>query len=223
MIMTGDKITIRVFHDPQHDREIITPNHGTTLEVYEQTGVPGYAPDEPVPGVDWIHEDGRTAFTPLDDFGGSLFEIARVNPLPIDLEFDDFVKLYAPDPGEKINASERLRRSLIRATHAALAAIGDGEDGGTCNFDAPALDFSALGLRKPQAERVIDHCGLRCYDWRPFKSHRDESGKLIKAPTYLVITGFQRGQANLRTRMAEAFCHSLNRDGIESGMYYQMD
>lgn len=78
-------------------------------------------------------------------------------------------------------------------------------------------------MKKAAAEKIIADADLRCFDWRPFKSHRGEDGKLIKAPTYLVIVGFQRGQGFLRTRMAEAFCNSLNNDGIESGMYYQMD
>ena len=222
MIMAGDKIKIRIYQDPEHHHEIITPNFGKALDVYEKDGVPGYG-ENSVLGVDWIREDGETVFVPLDDFGDVLVIFQRVNPLPIDLEAEEFERLYAPPEGEKIDAAEKLRRALIRAGHAALAAIGDGDDGGTCNFDSPVLDFKACGLKKADAEKIIGDLGLRCFDWKPFRSHRDENGKLIKAPTYLVICGFQHGQAYLRTRMAEAFCNSLNSQGIESGMYYQMD
>ena len=221
MIMAGDEIRIRIFNDPEHHHEVITANRDRTLEVYEKTGVAGYG-DESVLGVDWIREDGETVFTPLDDFGEVLVEMERVNPMPIDIEFDEFVRLYAANDEEIISPAEKLRRSLIRAGHAALAAIGDGGDGGTCNFDAPAIDFAACGLSKAATVKIIKEAGLDCYDWKPFRSHR-ENGKLVKAPTYLVITGFQRGQADLRTRMSRAFCNRLNIDGIESGMYYQMD
>ena len=47
--------------------------------------------------------------------------------------------------------------------------------------------------------------------------------EIIKAPTYLVITGFQSGQGYRHTHMAEAFCRSMNADGFETQMYYQMD
>ncbi len=223
MIMAGDKIRIHVFNDPEHHHEVYTANYGKTLEVYEKSDVPGYG-DNSVLGVDWIREDGETIFAPLDDFGDVLVKMYRVNPLPVDLEPEEFARLYAPPEGEQIDASEKLRRALERAKHKAYAAMGDeDDDGGTCNFDSPVLDFSACGLKKAAAEKIIADADLSCYDWRPFKSHRGEDGKLIKAPTYLVIVGFQRGQGFLRTRMAEAFCNSLNNDGIESGMYYQMD
>ena len=146
----------------------------------------------------------------------------NINPMPIELDLDEFVKLYAPDPDEVLTPAEKLRRSLIRAHYAALAVVGNGEDGGTCNFDSPVLDYAACDLTKANAEKVIKGVGLDCYDWKPFKSHR-ENGKLIKAPVYLVIIGFQRGQGNLRTRMSREFCNSLIRDDIEAGMYYQMD
>ena len=119
-------------------------------------------------------------------------------------------------------AAEQLHRALDRATAAALMAIRDGEDGGTCNFDAPALEVSALQLTRAEAEDVIRAAGLRSFEWKPFRGRR-ENGRLIKAPVFLTINGFQRGQGNLRTRMSEAFCESLRRDGIPCGMYYQMD
>lgn len=222
MIMTGDKIRIRIYNDPEHRFEVITANRDRTLEVYEKTGVPGYG-DESVPGVDWIREDGETDFVPLDDFGEVLVEMERVDPLPVDLEWDEFVRLYAPPAGEKVDAPEKLRRALMRAWHKALAAIGDGDDGGTCNFDSPAVDFRACGLTEQAAIRVIEQAGLRCYDWKPFRGYRDADGRLVRAPKFLVICGFQHGQANLRTTMAEAFCHSMNADGCECRMYYQMD
>ena len=222
MIMAGDKIRIHVFNDPEHLHEIFTANYGKTLEVYEKSGVPGYGTDNAL-GVDWIREDGETIFAPLDDFGDVLVTMYRVNPLPIDLELDEFAKLYAPPEGEAIDKTEKLRRALARAKHRALVISEDDDDGGTCNFDAPALDFAACGMKCKDAMQLIKSAGLHCCIWKPFKNHRNEDGTMTKAPSYLVINGFQRGQGNLRSRMAEAFCESMNADGCESLMYYQMD
>ena len=222
MIMAGDKIRIHVYEDPEHHHELYTANYGKTLDVYEKTGVAGYG-DEGVLGVDWVREDGETVFAPLDDFGEVLAVMYRVNPLPVDLELDEFVKLYAPPEGEQLSAAEKLRRALLRAWHKALTVIGDGEDGGTCNFDSPALDFAACGMKQKEAEQLIESVGLRCYDWKPFKNCRGADGKMIRHPKYLVICGFQQGQGNCRTRMACEFCRSLNLDGCEAMMYYQMD
>jgi len=140
----------------------------------------------------------------------------------VDLDADEFAKLYAVD-GEQIkDMGERLAWALKRAAIASVTHI-DESDGGTCNFDSPALDFSACGMNRADAERVIESVGLLCHDWQPFKNHRGDDGKIVKAPTFLVISGFQSGQGYRHTRMAEAFCRSMNADGFETQMYYQMD
>lgn len=221
MFMAGDKIRIHVYEDPQHRHELYTPNYGKPLEVYEKADVPGYRGESTL-GVDWILDNGETVFTPLDDFGETLVTMYRVNALPVDLELDEFARLYAPDPNEVLTPAEHLARSLKRATHAAML-FAEEDDGGTCNFDSPALDFVACGLKEKDAERVIESLNLRCFTWKPFKNHRGEDGRMIRAPKFLVICGFQSGQANRRTRMAEAFCRRLNADGCECMMYYQMD
>ena len=78
-------------------------------------------------------------------------------------------------------------------------------------------------MKEKDAERVIESVGLSCFTWKPFKDHCNEDGSMVRAPKYLVIGGFQHGQASLHTRMAEAFCRSMNADGCETMMYYQMD
>ena len=140
----------------------------------------------------------------------------------VDLDADEFAKLYAVDGDEIKDPAERLAWALKRAAIASASHIGE-HDGGTCNFDSPALDPSACGLSKADAERVIKSVGLFCHDWQPFKNHRGDDGKIIKAPTFLVISGFQSGQGNRHTHMAEAFCRSMNADGFETQMYYQVD
>ena len=110
----------------------------------------------------------------------------------VDIEADEFARLFAPQDVNAMNKSERLEWALKRAAVASIAYV-DYDDGGTCNFDSPALDFAECGMKKAEAERVIRSVGLHCFDWKPFKNHRGDDGKIIKAPTYLVITGFQSG------------------------------
>ena len=125
------------------------------------------------------------------------------------LNLSEFALLFSPAKG-KPSKDQSLSRALIRASYAAMQ-FRDADDGGTCNFDAPALDYKRLGLSKAHAAEIICSIGLRCFEWRPFRY------------SYLVITGFQRGQANRRSDMAEAFCESLHADLIPATMYLQMD
>lgn len=152
------------------------------------------------------------------------YHVGRYVPFDrwIDMELDEFAELYAPDLNEDPTPAEKLTRALKRAGHAARL-FADEDDGGTCNFDAPVLDYAACGLKERDAVELIESLGLSCYDWKPFRNHRGPDGKMIRAPKYLVINGFQHGQGNRRTKMAEAFCQRLIADGIEAGMYYQMD
>jgi len=140
----------------------------------------------------------------------------------LDIDADAFAAIYAPDDHAAIPAHERLERALKRAAIAAIPHLDD-DDGGTCNFDSPALDYAACGMTKECAKQAIEAVGLSCFDWRPFKNHRTDDGKIVKAPTFLVIGGFQSGQGYRRTHMAEAFCDAMNNEGYETRMYYQMD
>ena len=140
----------------------------------------------------------------------------------VDMDEGEFASLYAVEAEQIEDPAHRLAWALKRAAVASVPCLAL-HDGGTCNFDSPALDYAACGMSREDAERVIKNVGLFCHDWQPFKSHRGDDGKIVKAPTYLVISGFQSGQGNRHTKMAEAFCASLNKDGFESMMYYQMD
>ena len=111
---------------------------------------------------------------------------------------------------KKLTKYEALTAALDRARLAALE-FSSVPDCGTCNFDSPALDFSACGMTCPKAEQAIQAAGLRSYVWKVF-GHR-----------LLVICGFQQGQGNRRTDMAEAFCASLKAEGYPCMMYYQID
>ena len=49
----------------------------------------------------------------------------------------------------------------------------------------------------------------------------ESSGRMWRGA--VIINGFQHGQAERRSRMAEAFRDSMKADGYECMMYYQMD
>lgn len=123
----------------------------------------------------------------------------------VDMSPDDFAALYG-SADESLPTEERLTRALRRATVASMAHIDD-EDGGTCNFDSPVLDYESSGITKETAKEAVKAAGLSCYDWEKM----------------LVITGCFSGQGNRRTKMAEAFSKSLESSGLAASMYYQMD
>lgn len=107
-----------------------------------------------------------------------------------------------------------LRDVLVIAKGEAYK-LRDTEDGGTCNFDSPAINLDKMkerfSMTKKAVEQAIQEAGLRCYDWKSFGSH------------YLIISGFTWGQGNRRTRMAEKAEEVLRAAGYFTTMYYQMD
>ena len=127
------------------------------------------------------------------------------NGLCVDMSPEMFEQLYA-QPTDNLTVEDKLIRALRRATVASVQHMRD-DDGGTCNFDSPTLDYEAAGLTKNDAQRVIKSLGFASYDWEGS----------------LVIVGYFPGQGNRRTNMAQAFCESMRKDGYASGMYYQMD
>ena len=111
----------------------------------------------------------------------------------------------------KLNAKQlALVAALEKATQAALA-FKDVDDGGTCNFDSPALDYRAAGLTISKAKQAIEAAGLHSFDWNCYGSKM------------LVICGVGHGQGNRNTAMAEAAHKSLKEQGYPCGMYYQAD
>ena len=103
-----------------------------------------------------------------------------------------------------------LTAALQKAKKAAQL-FANTEDGGTCNFDSPAIDYRAMHMSKAKAEEAIQAAGLRCFEWKSWGGMR------------LVICGIGQGQGNRNTRMAEAAEKSMKSDGIITCMYYQMD
>lgn len=95
----------------------------------------------------------------------------------------------------------------------AIAQAADGNDGGTCNFDSPALSIPE-GMKYEHVKACCAAAGVRCFDWKP----------LGTGPKLAVLSSCAgNGQGNRRTKGAEAACKFLNERGYNCGMYYQMD
>ena len=114
---------------------------------------------------------------------------------------------------------EKTKMTIVTDKYEALTLIlkkavkhaekyADTEDGGTCNFDSPALAYQ--GYKKSLVIKAIEHAGLHCFEW----------GYGTKR---LVICGGCHGQGNRRTRMAEAMTEILKASGYDCITYYQMD
>lgn len=89
-----------------------------------------------------------------------------------------------------------LTNALEQAKKAAQP-FADSEDGGTCNFDSPVIDYRAMHMSKQKAVDAIQAAGLRCFEWNGYGGIR------------LVVCGIGCGQGNRNTRMAEAAHNSL--------------
>lgn len=101
--------------------------------------------------------------------------------------------------------AEAIKRAVSHAQR-----FADVDDGGTCNFDCAYLFVP--GMRESQAKDIERLSGvtlnLSTSHWH---------GRNLK------IIGGRDGQGARQTKMAEAMRDSLKQDGLETGMYYQMD
>ena len=117
---------------------------------------------------------------------------------------------------KKREQSPRLdRATLVHAFREAAAAAvaadpGPDADGGTCNFDAPALRLP--GIREKFLAECAAEAGLSV---SPFEWFSGRRWFWVMVPLH--------GQGNRRTRMAEAACRRLKELGVNAVMYYQMD
>ena len=107
---------------------------------------------------------------------------------------------------------EQFERDLFAAQRSAFEAEKlNSEDGGTCNFDTVVLKTKgvpakvlneASGLTGIRFDRITGERFWKGFSFVWFETH---------------------GQANLRTRMAEAAYNTLKKMGYHVNMYYQMD
>ena len=113
------------------------------------------------------------------------------------------VRAYCPESWKALIVALKAAKSVAKA-----AAC---DDGGTCNFDSPALHIP----EEMSYEQVAACCAaadVHCFKWR------------WCGETMAVLPSCSgNGQGNRRTEGAEQACKFLNEHGYNCGMYYQMD
>ncbi len=103
----------------------------------------------------------------------------------------------------------KLRDDLL-AAYAETEHIEQTEDGGTCNFDAPTLDLPRWDAEK--IKQAAKEAGGSAFKWT-------WGGRVM----CWVFSPRSSGQANRRSRRAEAISEALKAKGYNAGMYYAMD
>ena len=99
--------------------------------------------------------------------------------------------------------------SDLTAAVAAARAAAPGPDGGTCNFDSLMLSLPRWNAAKIEA--AAKAAGIRTFDSTFF-------GR--KVWLFTVPCG---GQADMRTRQAEAMYKAMKEAGYNASVWYQMD
>ena len=145
---------------------------------------------------------------------GSEYECVRTDTIDEAKQvYDDFMEKYTTPPAEPIEKpltgkykklSEDLKKALAEAKKADF-----GEDGGTCNFDAPAI--YAPRWRADKVEQAAKEAGTTAFKWDWFGRTKFVFG----VPT--------NAQGNRRTRVASAMRNALMEMGYETIMYMSMD
>lgn len=101
-------------------------------------------------------------------------------------------------------------RDDIRAALEATEWAEQTEDGGTCNLDAPVLSLPRWN--ESLVKRAAAEAGGFAYKWR--------MGRMTMG---WIISPRSSGQANRRSRKAEAMREELEKRGYDAFMYYAMD
>lgn len=104
---------------------------------------------------------------------------------------------------------KKLAEDLAAALAYGLERKGD-DDGGTCNFDAPAIHLP--GWEKKKVEAAAKAAGLGCFVW-----------SLWGCKSYVFSIRGGVGQGLTRTRAAEAMREFLEGLGYEALTYCQAD
>jgi len=116
---------------------------------------------------------------------------------------------YSDQPHKKLSGKyAKLRDDLIK-----VLEIGrqhdQGEDGGTCNFDAPSIVGN--GWRESMVKQAAKEAGTTVRKWKLYSDTRWVFG----VPTM--------GQGNRRCRVSEAMCEVLSDLGYDVLEYSAMD
>lgn len=126
--------------------------------------------------------------------------------------YNNMITLYALRDGENppLKGKYAKLRDDLRAAYAETEYIETTEDGGTCNFDAPVLHLDRWNAAK--IEQAAEEAGGGAFKWT-------WSGKLMG----WVFDTNSSGQANRRSRRAEAISAAMKKKGYSASVYYAMD
>ena len=105
----------------------------------------------------------------------------------------------------------KLHSDILEALTIAKGIAAKSDDGGTCNFDAPALRFDRMPRAKQREE-----IEAACQPLNGFWTKRYRTSLFVFGPGC-------GGQGNSRTRAAEAMVLHLEGKGYEMTTWYQAD
>ncbi len=120
------------------------------------------------------------------------------------------LKKYSKQPDAPLTGKYAKLRDDLLAAYAETEHIEQTEDGGTCNFDAPTLDLPRWNADK--IKQAAKDAGGSAWKWT--------WGNCVMG---WVFSPRSSGQANRRSRRAEAISAALKAKGYNAGMYCAMD
>lgn len=107
---------------------------------------------------------------------------------------------------EKMNKYAVLSADLAKAYKKAFALYGGSEDGGTCNFDGPAIKLPRWIEEKTR--QAAKAAGLDCWKWELWGHSR-----------FVIALPGECGQANRRSRVSETMVTMLKAKGYDVTEY----
>lgn len=120
------------------------------------------------------------------------------------------LRKYSGEPGAPLTGKYAKLRDDLLAAYIATESIEQTEDGGTCNFDSPTLHLPRWNAEK--IKQAAKEAGGSAFKWTV-------GGSLLG----WVFSPRSSGQANRRSRRAEAISAYLKNLGYDAGMYCAMD
>lgn len=141
--------------------------------------------------------------------GGKEVETVRTSTL-VEAERTHAIMLrkYKEQAEELTGKYAKLRDDLLTA-YAETEHIEQTEDGGTCNFDSPALKLPRWNSKK--IKQAAEEAGCGAWKWELWGNAR------------WVISFRSSGQANRRSRRADALVEALSGMGYDCTEYCAMD
>lgn len=121
----------------------------------------------------------------------------------------EMLKKYQGHEAAPLSGKYAKLRDDLKTALAATAYLEQTEDGGTCNFDSPAMKLPRWNSKK--IEQAAEEAGCGAWKWELWGNAR------------WVIAFRSSGQANRRSRRADALVKALSGMGYDCTEYCAMD